>query len=366
MRAPMEDPRQFPTSADARAIALHQLAARSLAAPTSRESDACDEGLASALTAMFVPSAASDLAALFDTAPSLDVYRHLWRGLAKAERARASLRRTFAMPIVVVAATDRGEAAGTTLDGVLGDVGAIVSAMREHGALAGNASIALANTLVPADALSYPHLADLLAWGDGEHAQALPPAPIVVTGSVESVHLRYLLGTAIAAPGADLFRERQPGAWGMPAAQALSRMLGATGVSILALPRAPLPLVEAAWQGVLAQREIGAQVFASNAIRAIRARVGEPSAVISVHRSDADARSGEVRLSLSSPLDPRSAEGLRCALRPLDRVDDVVAMLTSLLADCRVSDVTRLPGVHPDRDATTGQPLLFKAGEPIH
>jgi hypothetical protein len=88
--------------------------------------------------------------------------------------------------------------------------------------------------------------------------------------------------------------------------------------------------------------------------------------VISVHCSDADPRAGEVRLSLSSPLDPRSAEGFRCALAPLDRVDDVAAMLESLLADCRVTDVQRLPGVHPDRDATTGQPMLFKAPVPIH
>ena len=40
--------------------------------------------------------------------------------------------------------------------------------------------------------------------------------------------------------------------------------------------------------------------------------------------------------------------------------------LETLLADCRVTDVQRMPGVHPDRDATTGQPLLFKAGAPIH
>jgi hypothetical protein len=82
-------------------------------------------------------------------------------------------------------------------------------------------------------------------------------------------------------------------------------MLGAPGVSVLALPRAPMPIVEAAWHGAFAQREVGAQVFASNAIRAIRARVGEPSAVISVHGSDDDPGSGEVRLSLSSPFDPR-------------------------------------------------------------
>ena len=132
---------------------------------------------------------------------------------------------------------------------------------------------------------------------------------------------------------------------------------------MLALPRGPLPLVEALWQGRLAQREVGAQVFASNAIRALRAATGEPSAVISVHRSDAPDYEAEVRLSLSSPFDPRSAEGFRCALWPLDRVEDVVSMLATLLADCRVRDVRRKPGVHADRDAATGLPLLFKAAD---
>jgi hypothetical protein len=363
----MEDPRQLATCGDAdpRVAALYRLADRSLAAATSQESDACDREIVAVLTPMLAPDNASTLASLFANAPTPDVYRHLWRALARVERERASIRRTFAIPVVIVAAAERAELAGTTLGGVFDDVGSLVSLMREHRALAGNVSFALSNTLASADALSYERLGRLIA-GQEDRVEALPPAPVAVQGTVESVHLRFIVGTAIAAPGADLFRERDPGPWGVPFAQALSRMLGIPGVSVLALPRAPMPLVPAAWQGALAQREVGAQLFASNAIRAIRARVGEPSAVISVHRNEADARAGEVRLSLSSPLDPRSAEGFRCALLPLDRVDDVVAMLESLLADCRVTDVRRIPGIHPDRDALTGQPLLFKSDVPIH
>jgi len=360
----MEDPRQFatPEDADARALEVYRLVLASLGAATAQDADACDRRIAAALAAMLAPDDAPRLAALFANVPSADVYRHLWRALATVTRERASLRRAFAIPVVVVAAAERSEAAGTTLPAVVDDVDVLVSLMRERRALAGNVSFALANTLASAEALSFAQLGKLLAWGDGGGSvEALPPAPIVVHGTVESVHLRFLAGAAIAAPGADLFREREPGAWGVPFAQTLSRMLGAPGVSALALPRAPMPPVEAAWRGVLAQREVGAQVFASNAIRAIRARVGEPSAVISVHRSDADTRAGEVRLSLSSPFDPRGAEGFRCVLAPLDRVDDVVGMLESLLADCRLNDVRRMPGVHADRDAVTGQPLLFKA-----
>jgi hypothetical protein len=364
----MEDPRVFatPDGADDAALALYRLAAQSLSAQTSQAADACDREIATALRALLVPDAGARLASLFAGTPSGDVHRHLWRALATVERAVTSLRRTFAMPVVVVAAAQTADGAGASLPGVLRDVDGLVAIMREGGALAGNVTVALANTLASAEALSYTQLGKLLAWSEHGSVEALPPAPVVVQGTVEAVHLRFVVGTAIAAPGADLFRERAPGTWGIPFAQAMSRMLAVPGASVLALPRAPLPLVEAAWLGVVAQREVGAQVFASNAIRAIRARVGEPSAVISVHRTDTDARSGEVRLSLSSPLDPRSAEGFRCALAPLDRVDDVVAMLESLLADCRVGDVRRLPGIHPDRDPTTGRPLLFKAPGPIH
>ena len=78
------------------------------------------------------------------------------------------------------------------------------------------------------------------------------------------------------------------------------------------------------------------RLFASNAIRKLRASVGEPSAVISAHRAAGAPGGGELRLSLSSPFEPRDAEGFRCPLYPLDRVADVVAMLRGLLA--------RLPG----------------------
>ena len=81
---------------------------------------------------------------------------------------------------------------------------------------------------------------------------------------------------------------------------------------------------------------MAAQLFASHAIRQLRATVGEPTAVLSVHRVEAPRGAGEVRLSLSSPFDPREAQGFRCPLLPLDRVDDVVKMLADLMRDCRV------------------------------
>ena len=36
-------------------------------------------------------------------------------------------------------------------------------------------------------------------------------------------------------------------------------------------------------------------------------------------------------------------------------------MLVDLMRDCRVTDIRALAGVHADRSADTGLPLLFKA-----
>lgn len=356
---------------------LHDLARESLAAPTGAHALACDTRLAEELAALVRSGDGERLAGAVTGAPSAEVYRHLWRLLARGERDGTALSpspvRLFALPIVVVAALDAADGGPRELPGTLSNAGALAALLVEHGALTGNRTLALAPVLVDVHALDIARLPALLATATLDAADGrarspdLAPAAVVVTSAAEAVHLRFLVGTALAAPDADLFGKGDVGRWGMPFAQALSAMLAVPGTSVLAMARAPLPLLEAQWQGRVAQREVAAQLFASNALRDLRARVGEPAAVISVHRGpDGEGPPdvpAEVRLSLSSPFEPRDAQGLRSPLWPLDRPDDVVAMLATLLSDCRVSRVEVRPGVHPDRDPVTGGPLLFKAGD---
>lgn len=352
---------------------IHAWARDSLVAETGLTAQALDARIADALTALVAGPDAAALARVFTTAPSADVHRHVWRILAHCERSGAfghgSLVRLFAIPVVVVAALSDGRADHRQLPGVLDDVAVLTSLLVEHGALAGNRTLALAAALADTNALDFARLPDLFAAAtrvatDADAARPdLAPAPIMVTTQTESVHLRFIVGSALAAPRAALFDRSEVGPWSLPFTQRLCAMLAVAGTSVLALPRAPQPLVEAAWQGRLAQREVSAQLFVSNALRELRSRVGEPAAVISVHQRDPDAAPFEVRLSLSSPFEPGAAQGLRCPLWPLDRAEDVVTMLATLLADCRVSAVRREPGVHPDRDPRTGAPLLFKAAQ---
>jgi hypothetical protein len=378
MSIDIADPRAYSAPTDPIQESLIRLAQASLAASSASRAEEIDATLVSALAGHLQGEDAWRLADLFSAAPSAAVARHIWRRLidgwraasvAEGDRVVATL---FALPVVIVAgatSNDSSPAASTlggVLAGVLNEPEGVMALLREHHALGGNLTFALAAPMVAADALDIPRLPTLLAWqklssSNGPVARELHPTPMVVHSNQESVHLRFLIGTAIGASAVDVFAGKGGGEWIMPLAQELSRQLATTGLSVLALPRPPQAPLLALQHGRAAQREVGAQLFASNAIRRFRARVGEPSAVISAHRCPAAPGGGELRLSLSSPFDPRQAEGFRCPLFPPDRVVDVATMLVDLLRDCRVTDVRVIAGAQADGDPGTGLPLLFRA-----
>lgn len=369
------DPRVFPSAASATALdrALYALAEACLAAPTGHEADALRMDLRAALDRA-LRGDGDALAATLAGAPSVAVARVLWRTLdtawrdATREGGPGLAVTVFAIPLVVVVGVEEAERADS-IPAVLADPAALAAILTAHGCLAGNRSVALANVLVAADAIDVGRLPELLAWqrlpegvasGPVHLARTLVPSPLACSAGAEGVHLRFLVGSAIAKPGLDLLTDETVDKWGMGMTRELERQLGGKGIPVLALPRAPLNPLRALQQGRAAQREVAAQVFASNAIRRLRERVGEPAAVLSAHRAPDAPGGGELRLSVSSPFEPREAEGFRCPLYALDRVDDVVAMFVDLLRDCRVADIRVLRGVYPDRAPGAGSPLLFK------
>jgi hypothetical protein len=368
------DPRVFPSieSASPDEHALYALAETSLAADSQQRADACDRELRAALAGALERDG-TKLAALLAQAPSVAVARHLWRALDFVSRLAPSpgvglAVTAFALPVVIVAGVEAG-GDRHSLPGILREPRSLAAILQEHGALRGNRSFAFANVLVAAEAIDIARLPEIRAWqrlpealtpGAMLSGVELMPAPIGVPAGGETVHLRFVVGTAIAAPEVDLLTDPDVGVWGIPLARALGRELATAGAPVLVLPRPPQRLLPAVASGRSAQREVTAQLFAGNAIRRFRATVGEPSAVISAHRAPDAPGGGELRLSLSSPFDSRAAEGLRCPLYPLDRVADVVAMLVALLRDCRVTDIRTLAGVHADRAPGFGSTLLFK------
>jgi hypothetical protein len=384
----LPDPRRWPTPADAPAFAaeLHAACAATLAAATGRDAARDEQRIAAALTALLDTGDGEALARLLATAPSESIHRRLFGVLCDVERTRLARDDAvrvvmFAIPLVIVAGIEGRRDERTTLPAIVADVDALCALLQEHRALGGNTTFALGNALVAPDTLGYDRLPSLLAHAaatTGGDATALafaplslPPAPIPVSGAQESVHLRYLLGAAVART-LDPFLAAEVGRWGVPLAKTLARALAVDGATVLPLPRAPTLLAPGLARGRAAQRETSAHVFASNALRRLRGASGEPTAILSAHRTAEVATGGELRLSLSSPFAPADAEGFRYPLEPLDRIADVMRMLTGLLADYRVSDVRMMPGVQGDRDPTTGLLLLFKAdaaaatGVPLH
>ncbi|HUH95646.1 MAG TPA: hypothetical protein VL742_21205 [Casimicrobiaceae bacterium] len=369
MPAEIEDPRVFRPLAEAAHAPLLGLAEANLAATTTARAEEIHRTLTRAAVDCLRSGRASVLADAIAAAPSPALARELWRCLidawSPAWRDPADMAATlFALPVVIIAARDAGAPPGeSVLPAELSESRRLVHILVEHRALRGNQAFALAPALVASDEIDVARL-DRLFARQSEVLDAcggdFPATPIAVQSGQQTVHLRFLLGTALAAPGADLLENADVGGWGMPLALELARQLASPGISVLALPRPPQSPPAALQQGRIAQREVGAQLFASNAIRKLRATVGEPVGVISAHHCAAAPGGGELRVSLSSPFDVRAAEGFRCPLFATDRADDVASMLHELLRDCRVTDVRVLAGVHPDRDPRTGVLLFFK------
>ena len=373
--AELADPRVWPAaSAAGGAARLHARVLEAIDADTRHAAGIADAEATDLIERIVATGDGASLRQAFDSAPSFLVARHLWRLLAEVERGdphRATTLRTTiaALPVVFVAALDAREGQ-VTLPGVLPEPRVLEKLLRDACEFGGAQAFSLSTTLVGVEAIDVamlPRLVARRAIADSDpgaqRAVDLPPAPLLVAGGNERVHLRFVPIAVLTAPRADPLESSTIAAWGIAFAQALARQLHVDGLSLLALPRPPHRLVPAMQAGRSVQREVSAQVFASNAIRKLRAAVGEPTAIISAHRAADAPMRGELRLSLSSVFAPQEAEGFRCPLYAYESVHDVVAMLTGLLRDCRVGDVRVRAGIHADVDPLTGGPLLFKEAE---
>ena len=268
----------------------------------------------------------------------------------------------FAIPLVIVA----GARKSCAVQGVLPEVAKIAALLEQHGAVGVTRNFGLGNALVSAEALDA--LSPSMLWrAAADPAQrapldALQPDPINVAGSREQVHLRFITGAGITPQQLPSFLESASniGAWGMALTKELARQLARPGLEILPMPRPPQSLLTAAQAGRRAQLEAALSLFLGNTLRRFRMAVGDPEAVLSAHRLDGGA--GELRLSLSTPFDDSLFEGFAWPLQPQDEVVEVTQLFQTTLNECRVTNVTLLDRVLPDRLASGS---VFVAGRTV-
>lgn len=358
MRVPevLPDPRRFLTSVDELAQPFIDLAQTGISALTGSQASAAEDELRALFVDAWERRDHRLISIVLGAAPSITIYRQLWRRAAEAyaDSGKQTALRLFALPIVLIT----GSIQENTLSCVLNDNATLTAILRSGKALSGVENFTVSNVLVGASALSNECLANYLNWlqpASLAQERNLKPDPIELTAQREAVYLRFLIGSAVVGPKADFFTSDNA-KWKKTFNEELIKQMSVQGV--LPLVRSPQALPIALHQGQSAQREISWQLFLSNALRDLRIRAGEPSAVLSSHRCDAG--SGEIRVSLSSPFDERFAEGFRCPLYPMDRVEDVQTMLIDLLRDCRVSEIRVLDSIYPDRDTTTNGPLFMR------
>ena len=175
----------------------------------------------------------------------------------------------------------------------------------------------------------------------------LAPSAIEILEPGEHVHLRYIVGAAIAPAAEPSFIETASNisTWGMSLTRALAAQLAQPNVEVLPLARPPLDVLHAGYAGRYAQLEAAFNLFASNAVRRLRGATGDPDAVISAHDD------GDIRIYLSSPFEDTLNDGFRWPLHPLDDLAAVLGTISGMLADCRISNVCYSQTVLPALDA---------------
>jgi hypothetical protein len=290
-----------------------------------------------------------EIDAVLAAAPSQPVYTRLWRALCSAVEKPAPGAdgvgaRVFAMPWIIVC----GAGAATTVSCVLPAVDEVTKVLDANGVFGASRNLGLGNVLCSMATLEALRPSEVLKWSQTPGTRDVAPDPIHVARGVEEVHVRFLLGAAIAPAhlpdivetGANI------GQWGTAALRAMTAQLATPGVQVLPLPRPPAGLHTAAYAGRSAGIEAAFNLFMSNAVRRFRLAIGDPSVTVSSHAG------GELRVTLWTPFDDSLVEGFRWPLHPADDLDRLEHTITSMVAECRLPEPTLVDDLRPDHSST--------------
>jgi hypothetical protein len=310
----------------------------------------------------------ASVVALFDSCKSAADWRRVHAAVVRAVHSPdaatgAVLAHVFAFPVVIVA----GSARPAAVPGVLGNVAALAAMLEARGATGTARNMGLSAGLADCEALDRLSPSVIRRWtlGAGDGVRDIAPAPIRLGAASEQASARFLVGAALTPWGAPTLAETASniGSWGMEMTRLLGEQLGTKDIRVLALPRPPRPLLDAAHVGRFAELEVGLHLFVSNTARRIRMATGDPIAILSAHRLDRSA-AGEIRLGLHSPFDDALAEGFSWPLHPLDDLDEIERRMVALMRDVRIGDVRLGRRVQPDLRETGGR-LLPRPAETL-
>ncbi len=236
----------------------------------------------------------------------------------------------FVMPVILVVGAQKS----TMLSTVIHDVNALKEVFESLGVLGHCRNFGLANCLTDHEALNqYP----LESWrfasryDESKSVATLdfPEYPIESSSRAETAHLRFLCGVALNPASAPSIFESAGdiGRWGMKFTETVSAQLSTPDCSVLALPRAPRPLIKSLEEGYWASREVGFQLFASNALNHARLKFGEPDVFIDSGAGD------KVLTRLSSLFDDSFDRTYSFPVAPYESHNQVLANIDEFLRE---------------------------------
>ncbi len=236
----------------------------------------------------------------------------------------------FVIPVILVVGAQKANMLST----VLNDVKTLEEVFESLGVLGHCKNFGLANCLTDYESLNqYPLESWRLAsqYNDSKNITMLdfPEYPIESSSGTETAHLRFLCGVALSPISAPSIFEASGdiGRWGMKFAETVSAQLSIAECSVLALPRPPRPLIKSLEDGYWAVREIGFQLFLSNALNHARLKFGEPDVFI-------DSSSGDKVLTrLSSLFDDSFDRTYGFPVAPYESHDQVLDNIDEFLRE---------------------------------
>jgi hypothetical protein len=350
MTAQLPDPRRYASSGTSPLLQRAEVLAGAAAAEQPRLINALAGEIAALLENADDPSVREAML----NAPSAQAARALNQALDAAlntaSRGDAVSLHMFALPVLLVvganAAQDVASAqSAQRLLGVLPEPQAIHALFEEAGVLGHCRNFGISNALTSLENMQAVALATLYKnlkhqqWNDS--GIDMPPAQIDVAANRETVHLRFIYGAALTPASAPAFVESAGdiGRWGIKLTKELGRQLTTPDVSLLAIPRAPRSLVRAMDEGWFAVRELGFQLFLSNALRQARMRIGEPDVSISA------ATDQTIRIRLTSPFDDLLDQTYGWPLAPEDDFDKILGSIAAMLEEVKIERIRVVPEV---------------------
>ncbi len=255
--------------------------------------------------------------------------------------------RVFAIPVLFVV----GGTSSVRIAGTLSDSGEIHTLFESAGALGYCRNFGLSDALASLESIHALPWAALYAashsdtW-EGLARLELPPADIDVVVEKETVHLRFIAGAALSPSDAPEFVEAASdiGRWGISMTKLLGRQLATQGASLLAIPRSPGSVLRAAQEGWFAAREMGFQLFLSNALRSARMSVGEPDVSISACSDET------IRIRLTSPFDDLFDQTHVWPLSLSDDFEEIAGSIFTLLDEAKAERVEVVPTIEEVTD----------------